>query len=319
MRLSIILAATAYAQDLVVVEKKASQVGFYSSAGQRLAGVAVGKTPHEIVFSPDRRTLYVSNNGILWMTDGGAGGNTLSVLDAATRRQTGVIDLGENRRPHGLDVIPSTGQIVVTVENPSGLLLVDPAARKVVRRYDTGGTKPHMVLLDRQAKFAYVSNSGSGTVGVVELTSGKVQTIPVGENPQGAVLTRDGKLLYVAVSIDNCLAVIETATNKLLGKIATGAGPGRVALTPDERTLVYNMQAGKLLGFADAATRRQTRTVPLPGPPLSLNLSADGRVGYIGIQDLDQILVASIAEGKIVRSFATPKNAGPDPVLELPR
>ena len=303
--------------DFVVVEKKASSVGFYSPQGRRIGGTLVGRTPHEIVFSPDRRTLYVSDNGILWMTDTGAGGNTLSVIDVATRRKTGTIDLGANRRPHGMDVIPGTGQIVVTVENPGGLLLVDPVARRVIRRYDTGGTKPHMVILDRKSEFAYVSNSGSGTVGVLHLATGKLKTIPVGENPQGAVITRDGKRIYFTVSIGNAIVVIDTEKQSLIGKISTGKGPGRVALTSGEKTLVYNMQLGERLGFADVATMKQTLEVVLPGHPLSLTLSADGERAFLGIQDLDKIVIASVSKRAIIQVFDTPKGSGPDPVLEL--
>lgn len=319
--MKILLAASALAlvfgQDLVVVEKKASAVGFYTRAGQRLAGVPVGRTPHEIVFSPDRRTLYVSDNGILWMTETGPGGNTISVIDVATRRRTATIDLGANRRPHGMDVVAQTGQLVVTVENPSGLLLVDPIARKVIRRYDTGGTKPHMVLLDRKSEYAYVSNSGSGTVGVLHLASGKVKTIAVGENPQGAAITRDGRRIYVTVSVGNAIAVLDTATHTLAGRIATGPGPGRVSLTPDEKTLVYNLQAGKLLGFADVGTLKQLKAVALPGNPLSLTLSSDGQLAYLGTQDSDKIVIASVPKREILKVFQTPKDSGPDPVLEL--
>jgi DNA-binding beta-propeller fold protein YncE len=313
------LAAVAAAQpqpDLVVVEKKASSVGFYQQ-GRRTGGVTVGQTPHEIVFSPDRRSLYVTNNGILWMTDTGEGGNTISIIDVASRRQTGTIDLGANRRPHGMDVIPKSGHLLVTVENPSGLLLVDPVARKVLRRYDTGGTKPHMVILDRQAEWAYVSNSGSGTVGALHLTTGKVKVIPVGENPQGGVFTRNGDILYLTVSIGNAIVLIDTGKQAVVGRIATGQGPGRVALTPDEKTLVYNMQLGERLGFADVATRKQLKEVVLPGHPLSLNLSHDGRLAYLGIQDMDKIVIASVPKREIVQVFDTPKGAGPDPVLEL--
>jgi YVTN family beta-propeller protein len=317
--MTVFIALCLLSQDLVVVEKKASSVGFYTREGKRTGGVAVGRTPHEIVYSADRKSLYVSDNGILWMTDAGAGGNTISILDVATRRKTGTIDLGENRRPHGMDVIRKTGQIVVTIENPSGLLLVDPVARKVVRRYDTGGTKPHMVLVDHQGEYAYVSNSGSGTVGVLHLATGKVKTtIPVGENPQGAVITKDGKRVYVAVSTGNSIAVIDTAKHTLMGKVVTGEGPGRVALTPDEKTLVYNMQKGEKFGFADVATLKQLKEVALPGPPLSLTLSADGQRAYIGVQDKDKIVIASVTKREITKVFDTPKAAGPDPILELP-
>ena len=46
--------------------------------------------------------------------------------------------------------------------------------------------------------------------------------------------------------------------------------------------------------------------IPLPGPPLSLALSADGKTAYLGIQDSDKIVVISVPEKKIIRVFDTP-------------
>ena len=42
--------------------------------------------------TPDRRFLYVTDNGMLWMTDKGDGGNTISIIDVASRKKAGVID-----------------------------------------------------------------------------------------------------------------------------------------------------------------------------------------------------------------------------------
>ena len=53
--------------------------------GALIAGVAVGKHPHEIRFSPDRRLAYVSDNGILWMTDPGEGGPLGIGLDGSNQ------------------------------------------------------------------------------------------------------------------------------------------------------------------------------------------------------------------------------------------
>lgn len=56
----------------------------------------------------------------------------------------------------------------------------------------------------------------------------------------------------------------------------------------------------------------------LPGPPLSLLMSGDGKHAYIGVQDRDTVVVVSVAGRQIVRSFKTPEGSGPDPVLALP-
>jgi YVTN family beta-propeller protein len=308
------------AQDaaMAVVEKKKGKVAFYTADGKRLSDVKVGTYPHEMAFSPDRRLLYVSDNGVEWMTDTGKGFNTLSIIDIASRKKVGVIDLGNYYRPHGILVLPKTGQLVVTIENPNGLLLVDPAAKKVLRKYDTKGEHPHMVLLGPNAETAWASNANTGEVAIVNLASGDVEKlIPTGKNPQGAVMTKDGKWVYLTNTASNTISVIDARKREVVGEIKTGNGPARIVLTPDEKTLVYNLLPGEGVAFADTQTRKETDVIKLPGQPLSLSKSQDGRTAYLGIQDSDKIAVVSVPEKKIIRIIDTPKGAGPDTVAPL--
>lgn len=302
---------------LLVGQKVANSVGFYTPEGRLLATVAVGERPHEIALSPDGRFAYVSDNGILWMTDPGEGGNTISVIDLERREKAGVIDLGRYRRPHGMAVDAQTGRLLVTIENPDGLLLVDPQGRKVIRKYDVRGQDPHMVTLGPGGEWAYVSNTASHTIAAVHLKTGDVKLIPTDERPQGGVLSADGRRLYITNSGGNSISIIDTAKRERVGRIATGRGPGRIALTPDGRLLVYNLQAGQAVGIADVASGKQIAEIPLPGPPLSLSLSRDGRLAYAGIQSLDRVAIVSVVERRLVRVFETMKGAGPDPVIEI--
>lgn len=317
MFLLAMMAGAEYRGLLVVVEKKGAAVGFYSSDGKRVAGTATAIHPHEMIFSADRKTIYVSENGLLWMTDPGKGGNTIAVIDVASRKKVGAIDLGPNFRPHGMDLDPKTGRLVVTSENPSGLVLVDTASRKVVRRYDTKGTQPHMVLLDRAGKVAWVSNSGSKTLAALNLETGAVKLMELGENPQGGVITRDGKTIYLCVMAANKIVVIDAEKQAVKGEIATGPGPARIALTPDEKTLVYNIQMDPGVGWADVTTRKQVAVAKLPGRPLSLTMSRDGSTAWLGVQEEDKIAVVDVAGRKVLRYLNTPKGAGPDPVLPV--
>jgi YVTN family beta-propeller protein len=315
--LALMLAISQFGQStLAIVEKKAGKVGFYTEEGRRLGEVQVGPYPHEMAFSPDHRLLYVTDNDMLWMTDPGEGGNSISIIDVRSRKKTGVIDLGNFRRPHGIAVLPRTGEIVVTIENPYGLLRIDPVARKVVRKYDVAGKSPHMVVLfDRTA---WVSDSGSGAVAVVNLVSGAVDAlIATGKNLQGAAMSPDGKRVYVTNMESNIISIVDAQTRHVEGEIRTGTGPARVFLTPDGNTLVYNLQTGQAIGFADLATRQETARIPLPGQPLSVALSRDGQIAYLGIQDSDKVAIVSVPQRKIIRVFETPPGAGPDTVEPL--
>jgi YVTN family beta-propeller protein len=317
LTLLVVSGLSAQQAAFVVGEKIGNSVGFYDSAGKRIGGVEVGIHPHEMVLSPDGRYLYVSDNGILWMTDPGSGGNTISIIDVKERKKAGVIDLGEYRRPHGIDLDPNSPRLVVTIENPDGLLLIDREKRTVLRKYDVKGEDPHMVLLGPKAEWAYVSNTATATIAAVHLESGEVKLIPTDARPQGAVRSHDGKRIYVTNSDGNSISIIDNEKKERVATIKTGAGPGRIALTPDGKTLVYNLGAGHAVGFADVASGKEVALVPIGGQPLSLTMSADGKFAYAGIQDQDKVVVVSVPERKIARTFQTPKQAGPDPVLPL--
>jgi DNA-binding beta-propeller fold protein YncE len=313
-----VLCAHAQKPTLVVVEKIAGAVGFYTDDGKRVGGAQVGKHPHEVIISPDQKQLYVSDNGILWMTEAGEGGNTISIVDIATMKRVGAIDLGQYRRPHGMDIDRKNGRLVVTIENPDGLLLIDLASRKVLRKYDVKGADPHMVLLSADGRTAYVSNTASNALAAVNLDSGEVKMLAAEARPQGATWSRDGKFIYLTNSDGNSILIFDAATSRRSGRIATCNGPGRIAVTPDGKTVVYNCQAGQAVGFADIATRKQTTVIPLGGNPLSLTMSVDGGFAYAGIQDQDKVIVVSVPDRKILRTIQTPKSSGPDPALPLP-
>ena len=317
---ALLVAATGVAQeaDLIVVEKKAGEVGFYTSAGERIAGVKVGETPHEMVLDPDGRHLYVSDNGVLWMDYDGPGGNTISIVDLKARKRIGVIPLGKYHRPHGMSFDPATRRMIVTSENPDSLVLVDPDSRSVVESYDNGGKAPHMVMFDRAGEWAYASNTNSDNIAAIRTGTGEKRIVDGCGRPQGGVLTQDGSRYYVTCSNSATIQIIDTAAKKAVGEIKTGKGVNRIELTPDETTLVYSIGGDNaLLGFADVASMKETGRVELGGSPLSCTLSKDGRYAFAGVQDSDEIYVISVADRKIVQVIKTPAGHGPDPVMDL--
>ncbi|MBI1356985.1 MAG: beta-propeller fold lactonase family protein [Acidobacteria bacterium] len=314
------LAVPVVAQEpaLVVVEKKASQVGFYTSAGERVAGVAVGETPHEMLLDPDGRRLYVTDNGVLWMDYQGPGGATISIVDIQARKKAGVIPTSPYRRPHGLSFDPKARRLIVTSENPDSIFLVDPDTRAVIQAFDNGGKAPHIVTFGPDAKWAFASNSNSDTVGAVEIATGEVTLIDGCGRPQGGALNADGSRYYVTCSNSATIQVIDTAARTAVGEIRTGKGVNRIAVTPDQKTLVYSIGGeGTQLGFADVATLKETGRVDLGGSPLSCSLSKNGKYAFAGVQDNDEIYVVSVADRKVIHVIKTPEGHGPDPVMEI--
>jgi YVTN family beta-propeller protein len=306
----------------VIVEKGSSHVGFFDANGALVKEVETGQHPHEMVFSSDGKYLFTSDNGVMDMREKGQGWNTVSIIDVKAERRVGQIDLGEHRRPHGIDFDRATGHVLVTTELPSALLVLDPRERKVLRVYDVHGKAPHMVRLAADHRTAWVSCTDTSNVSVIDLQTAAVKTIPTGPRPQGIVIAPDGKRVYVANSDGETITVIDAIRKELAGEIPVGgrhSGPVRVAITPDERTILAALQLKHAVQFVNAATMTPGKELPLPGPPVSMTLSADGRTAYSAVLQQDTIFIISVAEQRILRTFRTPPGSGPDPVLPIPR
>ena len=119
------LLAQAAHPSFAVIEKVAGRVGFYDATMKRIGEVNVGTFPHEAALSPDRRLLYVSVNGVLWMTEASMGTNIVAVVDVPSMKKVGNIDLARFHRPHGIAFQLGTDTLLTTTERPFALIAVD--------------------------------------------------------------------------------------------------------------------------------------------------------------------------------------------------
>jgi YVTN family beta-propeller protein len=317
---ALLLAACGAAQPrLLVLQKAASSLGFYTLDGKLEATAPVGRHPHEMVVSADGRLAYTTDNGTMAIEQAGTGGNTVSIVDLKSRTTVGSVNLGEFRRPHGIDLIPSTGMLLVSTELPDRLLLIDPLKRAVVRTFDTKGKTSHMVTASADGKTAFVSNAGSASVAAIDLATGAAAVIPVKERPEGSALSRDGSRLYVANREGAAISIIDTARRALAGEIATGKGPVRLAVTPNGRHVVVALIHDPAVEWYDTATRKLAGRVAVKPPReglVSLSVSPDGRLAYASAQYSDLIYAVSLEERKVAREIKVAPGTGPDPVLE---
>ena len=126
------------------------------------------------------------------------------------------------------------------------------------------GLHPNDIISSPDESYVYVSNANSDAVSVIDTkTDIVVETIPVklgdednpyfGDSPNGLGISGDGKTLYVAMGMDNAIAVVELGRNvsanskssesKINGFIPTGAYPGGVCVLNDKRLYVPNIEA----------------------------------------------------------------------------
>lgn len=318
--LLVLLASMLQAQDseLAILLKGASAMAFYTPQGKEIARTAVRSHPHEMVFSADGRFLYTTDNGTMRIEQEGTGGNFVSIIDVKARKKVGEIDLGQYRRPHGIDIDRATGKLAVTTELPDKLLWIDTRTKKIERTFSTGGKTPHMVVLGPGAKHAYISHSNSGNVTVVDLASGAIKSLTTGTRPEGSVLSADGKRVYVVNRESAKVTVIDTTTQSIVGAIPSAKGPVRIARTPDGKQVIFACMHDEVVQFADTQTLKVIgQTEKLPGPLVSLTVSPDGKFAFASAEERDIVYVISIADRKVLRKLTLPKGSHPDPVFAL--
>jgi len=136
-----------------------------------------------------REYAYVSNGA----------GNSVTVLDLINRRQDRVIAVGQ--QPTGLAANPVTNEIYAVNTQPTigdgSVSVIDATTNRVaavipVRRL------PYSIDVDAAGKRAYVANSGSNNVSVLDLKKRReIAVIGAGEQPGLARIAQDMRSLVV--------------------------------------------------------------------------------------------------------------------------
>lgn len=134
----------------------------------------------------------------------------------------------------------------------------------------------------RAAHEIYVSGEDSGEIVVVDADKGEVSArIPVGKRPRGIKLSRDGKLLYVALS----------------GSPRAGPGVDESKLPPGDRT-------ADGVGVVDLKKRKLLKTLPSGQDPESFDLSRDGKTLYVSNEETAEMSVLDLRSGKVKHKVA---------------
>jgi YVTN family beta-propeller protein len=317
------------AGTLIVLNKSGASASLFDAmTGDRLLDVPTGAFPHEVAVSPDGETAVVSNYG-----GPQPGGNSLTVIDVPEGRVLRTIDLGDNRRPHGLEYLPGGRQVVVTTEGSGRIAIVNVPAGRVVRTIETGQKVSHMVVLDTKRGQAWVSNIGSGSVCVIDLNRGVVtKTIPTGIGAEGLDLAPDGSVVWVGNRGADTISVIDAASLEVLAELPCAGFPIRVKFTRDgKRVLVSNARSGEVAVF-DATTREEIARIPMELTPLEakdgrlfgddfagspvpvgLLVSADGQRAWVANTNADIVTVLDLARLEVagrIKAGAEPDGLG---------
>lgn len=156
------------------------------------ATVPLEKTPRGLEFGPGGKYLYITQAGI----------DAVVVLDPSGNRITGEIPVGVS--PHYANFTADGKRGLVAVQGPS-LLAVFNSQTNSIEKTIKVGSRPHWVAPGPDGKTALTTNEDSNDVSIVDLESGVVTTVPVGNAPrkiavQTAVAQRQSSNRRITIS-----------------------------------------------------------------------------------------------------------------------
>lgn len=157
--------------------------------------------------------------------------NTVSVVDPATNRFLGEINLGKpypnvlsplyrgQSLVHGLRYSPEKKMLAVVSIGSNSVTLVSTETNKVIKTIYVGRS-PHEPTFTPDSKQIWTSVRGEAYVSVIDVASMKeIRKVQVADGPGMISFSPDGKIAYICSSFTPELDVVNTATYQIIKKI----------------------------------------------------------------------------------------------------
>ncbi|MBI4695483.1 MAG: PQQ-dependent catabolism-associated beta-propeller protein [Gammaproteobacteria bacterium] len=145
----------------------------------------------------------------------------------------------------------------------------------------------------------FVTNENSDNVSVIDLATNKVTaTVDIGKRPRGIGRAPDGSAIYVAVSNENSIAVLDPQSLKVLRKFHCGEDPETFAVHPNGNIYISN-ENDAMASIYDPATGKLIQEVKVGNEPEGVAISPDGKRAIVTSESSNLIHILAIPEYKI--------------------
>jgi YVTN family beta-propeller protein len=277
-------------RTLAVVSIGSNSVTFIDTATNAVKHTTyIGRSPHEAFFTPDGKELWVTVRGEDYVsvidprtyaekarlkTPNGPGMTIFSpdgrygyvcssftpelvVFDVGSHGQVGSVPQPSPFCPN-IAATPDGRQVWYTLKDIGVVVAIDAHPPFTQLKIMSTGPLTNHVNFARTAKgqFAYVTIGGLNQVQVFRTDNfEKVATIPVGRLPHGIWPSGDGKRIFVGLENDDALAIIDTATNAVVGNVPIGQAPQAIGYVSNAVPAGEGLANLQPLGIAGSATK----------------------------------------------------------------
>jgi DNA-binding beta-propeller fold protein YncE len=222
-----------------------------------------------------------------------------------------------------------TNDLVVTSDGKTGYVTNEGTNTVVPITLATGklgkaipvGAKPVAISFvpHTNERWAWISNYGGKTVSTINVVTGRLgQTISVPEvGPNTVAFTPDGRTCYVAnwgtedaagSTVTPIRVTHGGASGRVLPSIDVGLHPNWVAVTRDGGTAYVVNKGSNSITPIDVRSNTAGKALRVPGPPIEMEISPNGRTAYVAIAgsspEIDEIIPVDLTTTPVTMGSA---------------
>jgi DNA-binding beta-propeller fold protein YncE len=298
-------------------------------AGTQLSASPMPGPPTALALSRDGKTLFVGIDRV----QGHGGGLVAFARAGAALHELATVDVpggatGLALTSDGATLIVAT-RVGLAAVSTSAFLAGNVRALDVVR--DSDAPRTNQVVLSADGRYAFATNSATGTLGVAKISAGAapslqyVSHVALDRSPDGLAISPDGSTIYVVSEVAESAAGVPGATdprigrpscavnlgwngvlsavsvqkavddpaNAVISRIAAGCAPARVAVRGEGRIFAYGAP------YLREPEHALLASVVVGSAPIGLAYSSDGAYLLVansaGGNDSDDAQAASLS------------------------
>jgi PQQ-dependent catabolism-associated beta-propeller protein len=232
-------------------------------------------------------------------------GNSVSVIDTATRKVIDTIKVGQ--RPRGIAITKDQKYVLVAVSDDDTIQMIDTATNKIVDTLPSG-PDPELFADDPAGNVLYVANENDNTVTIIDIAQRKrIGDVQVGVEPEGMGLSPDGKILVNTSETTNMAHFIDTASREIVANILVDARPRFAQFKDDGSELWVSSEIGGTVSVIDPVKRSVKDKIRFTVPgmrqeaiqPVGVAITHDGKTGFVALGPANRIAVIDAATHQV--------------------
>lgn len=149
----------------------------------------------------------------------------------------------------------------------------------------------------------YVSSEKDNKVYVLDTQGQRIAAIDVCQRPRHMMFTNKGSQILVCCGDSDQLGVIDTATSKMIDKVAVDESPEIFDLSADGKVAYVSIEEDSVMAAYNLETKTKLFEVKTGGEPEGVLVTPDGKRAYVTSETANLVHVIDLTTKKIIKNI----------------